>query len=72
MTATLDIIQDISASKIPVITYVTQGAIAASAGTFILMAGHVAAMSPGTTCGAAMPVTATAPGTEPQAADQKP
>lgn len=72
VTATLDIIQDISASKIPVITYVTpQGAIAASAGTFILMAGHVAAMSPGTTCGAAMPVTMTAPGTEPQAADQK-
>lgn len=70
--ATLDIIQDISQAQIPVITYVTpQGAIAASAGTFILMGGHVAAMSPGTTCGAAMPVTMTAEGGGTQAADQK-
>ncbi len=70
--ATLDIIQDISAAEIPVITYVTpQGAISASAGTFILLSGHLAAMSPGTTCGAAMPVTMAADGGETQAADQK-
>jgi membrane-bound serine protease (ClpP class) len=72
VTATLDIIGDISTSRVPVITYVMpQGAIAASAGTFILLDGHVAAMSPGTTCGAAMPVNVTAPGTAPQAADEK-
>jgi len=72
VTATLDIIQAMSASPVPIITYVgPQGAISASAGTFILLNGHIAAMSPGTTCGAAMPVTMTAPGGEAQAADQK-
>ena len=56
--ATLDIIKDILNASVPVITYVhPRGAIAASAGTFITLAGHVAAMSPGTTIGAAMPVT---------------
>ena len=70
--ATLDIIQTISAAKVPVVTYVTpKGAIAASAGTFILMGGHLAAMSPGTTCGAAMPVTMSADGGGMEAADQK-
>ncbi|WP_051533769.1 NfeD family protein [Desulfitibacter alkalitolerans] len=73
VTATLDIIQDISAAQIPVITYVTPpGAIAASAGTFILICGHVAAMSPATTCGAAMPVTmAPVTGEGTQSADDK-
>ncbi len=72
VTATLDILQAMSASNIPVITYVgPQGAIAASAGVFILINGHIAAMSPGTTCGAAMPVTMPAPGEETRAADQK-
>ncbi|NLB89188.1 MAG: nodulation protein NfeD [Syntrophomonadaceae bacterium] len=62
----------ISDTDIPVITYVTpKGGIAASAGTFILISGHVAVMTPGTTCGAAMPVTMSAPGDSPQAADQK-
>lgn len=72
VSATLEIIQDMSASRVPVITYVTpQGAISASAGTFILLNGHLAAMSPGTTCGAAMPVTMSSPGEAPRAADQK-
>ncbi|MHC1566827.1 MAG: NfeD family protein [Candidatus Syntropharchaeia archaeon] len=56
--ATLDISKEILNSKIPVITYVSpSGAIAASAGSFILISGNIAAMSPGTTVGAAMPVT---------------
>lgn len=72
VNATLDIIKVISETDIPVITYVTpKGSIAASAGTFILITGHVAVMTPGTTCGAAMPVTMSAPGDSPQAADQK-
>ncbi len=72
VTATLDILQAMSASNVPVITYVNpQGAIAASAGVFILINGHIAAMSPGTTCGAAMPVIMPAPGEATQAADQK-
>ena len=45
VTATLDIIQEIALSPVPVITYVSPtGAITASAGTFILLSGHVAAM----------------------------
>ena len=58
--ATLDIVTAISSSRVPVITFVNpQGATAASAGAFILLGGHVAAMTPGTTVGAAMPVTIT-------------
>lgn len=70
--ATLEIIQDMSAARIPVITYVNpEGGIAASAGTFILLNGHIAAMAPGTTCGAAMPVTISPSEEGTQAADQK-
>lgn len=72
VSATLDILQAMSASNVPIITYVNpQGAIAASAGAFILINGHIAAMSPATTCGAAMPVTMASPGESPQTADQK-
>jgi membrane-bound serine protease (ClpP class) len=54
------IVQRIEAAKVPVITYVSPtGARAASAGTFIVLAGNVAAMAPNTTIGAAHPVDAT-------------
>lgn len=57
LDATKEIVQAILGAAVPVIVYVApSGAGATSAGTFITLAGHVAAMAPGTTIGAAHPV----------------
>ncbi|MBI3800122.1 MAG: nodulation protein NfeD [Deltaproteobacteria bacterium] len=57
LNSTKSIVKDILGAPVPVIVYVApSGAGAGSAGVFITMSGHIAAMAPGTTIGAAHPV----------------
>ena len=59
LDSTEEIVQSIMNANVPVVVYVSpKGAWAASAGTFITLSAHIAAMMPGTTIGAAHPVSA--------------
>lgn len=60
LESTKNIVQAFLDAEVPVVVYVSpEGASAASAGTFITMAAHVAAMAPATNIGAASPVQMT-------------
>src|SRR4030042_3346904 len=58
LNATEDIVQRILNAKVPIVVYVSpSGGWAASAGTFITISAHIDAMAPGTSIGAANPVS---------------
>ncbi len=58
LTATNDIVGTLLEARIPIIVWVAPaGGFAASAGTFITLAGNIALMAPGTSIGAASPIS---------------
>jgi membrane-bound serine protease (ClpP class) len=72
LAATKDMVQAMLNSEVPVVVFVSpRGAWAASAGAFITLAGHVAAMAPGTSIGAASPISATGGGGERDKDDER-
>jgi len=66
LASTKDIVESMLAARVPIVVFVSpSGAWAGSAGTFITLAGHVAAMAPGTTIGAATPIGVGSPSPTP-------
>ncbi|MGQ0535536.1 MAG: NfeD family protein [Methanobacteriota archaeon] len=71
LAATIDLIEVLLASDVPVVTYVhPTGGIATSAGTFLFLTGHVTAMAPATTIGSAEPVEFGATGSPSEAPEK--